>query len=72
MEIFDIEELKHKIVQTENLRPGDKVSYEQLKILSHKFNINIKLLAINIFGVTQCGYEGLCSKHSNSKNIIIF
>ncbi len=64
-------ELVDKIIQNENLHPGDKISYDKLIELSNKYNITPYTLAVNIFGVTQAQFNAIHSKGSNAKNFII-
>ena len=70
-QIINKDELVHKIIQNENLHPGDKISYDKLVELSHKYNITPYTLAVNILGVTQRQFQAIHSKGSNAKNFII-
>ena len=70
-QIINKNELVDKIIQNENLHPGDKISYDKLVELSHKYNITPYTLAVNIFGVTQAQFQAIHSKGSNAKNFII-
>ncbi len=72
MDVMNIVELKKQIIECESLLPGDKISYDRLLEISQKYKIAPRILAINIFGVTQAAYRGLVGKSSNAKNIIIF
>ncbi len=64
-------ELADKIIQNENLHPGDKISYNKLVELSNKYSITPYTLAISILGVTQTQFQAIHSKSSNAKNFII-
>lgn len=68
---INVNELKDKIMQNENLHPGDKISYDKLIELSNKYSITPYTLAVNIFGVTQAQFNSVYSKASNAKNFII-
>ena len=70
-QIINKNELVDKIIQNENLHPGDKISYDKLIELSHKYNITPYTLAVSILGVTQAQFQAIHSKGSNAKNFII-
>ena len=70
-QIVSRNELIDKIIQNENLHPGDKISYDKLVELSHKYNITPYTLAVSILGVTQAQFQAIHSKGSNAKNFII-
>lgn len=70
-QIVNIKELVDKIIQNENLHPGDKISYDKLIELSNKYSITPYTLAVSIFGVTQAQFQSIHSKGSNAKNFII-
>lgn len=69
--IISSNELANKIIQSENLHPGDKISHARLIELSNQYNITPYTLAINILGVTQAQFNAIHSKNSNAKNFII-
>lgn len=71
-QVVSRQELIDKIIQNENLHPGDKISYDRLIELSKKYKLNPYTLAVNIFGVTQYQFSAIQSKGSNAKNFIIF
>lgn len=71
MDTINRKDLINKIMKHEKLLPGDKITYDRLLEISQKYGITPRTLAVNIFGVTQAAYNGLKSKASNAKNIII-
>lgn len=72
MDVINIVDLKRQIKENEKLLPGDKISYDRLLEIAKKYELAPRILAINIFGVSQPAYRGLVGKSSNAKNIIIF
>lgn len=71
MDNLNRDELTNRIIEEEELLPGDKISYDRLCEIAKKYGISTYVLATNIFGATQAAYNGLKSKASNAKNIII-
>ena len=70
-QIISGKKLIDKIIQDENLHPGDKISCNRLVELSKKYNITPYSLAVNVFGVTQAQFQDIHSRSSNAKNIVI-
>lgn len=70
-QIISSKEFADKIIQNENLHPGDKISYHKLIELSNKYSITPYTLAVNIFKVTQRQFQAIQSRGSNAKNFII-
>lgn len=71
MDITNYEQFINKLLENEQLMPGDKVNYKRLTEISKKYGISEYILATNVFGVSQTAFNGLKSNASNAKNIII-
>lgn len=69
VKLFTREELIDKILQEEDLLPGDKVSLAKLNNISEKYGISPYVLATNLFEGSQHNYANLNSK--NTTNVVI-
>ena len=71
MDVESRKKLIDEIVENEGLYPGDKITYEKLLEMSDKYEIEPRVFAINILGVTPAAYQGVKSPSSNAKRMVI-
>lgn len=65
----NIEYLKEMILEREGLKPGDKISYDDLKRIAEKYNINENYLATDILGMKRFNFDNI--KHQKHRKTTI-
>lgn len=68
--IEDAINLRETIMKNENLKEGDYIDYIRLSEISNKYNIPIKVLAVNVLEIVETSYTKINNNHK--EKVIIF